>query len=115
MSLTERPIFSQEFVNTTWEKFNEDADFSLEEAVNRFKNISNGAIPTWLWVILAWFASDNIMGYISSPIMFYPFVMIGGAVLCCYQLGLLPILKELWVPVLVHKVNSTLDKIEQVP
>jgi hypothetical protein len=55
------------------------------------------------------------MGYIASPIMFYPMVMIGGALLCCHQLGLTPILKEMWVPVVVTKVNQTLDKIEQVP
>ena len=115
MSLTQRSIFSQDFVNTTQEKFNEDAECSLEEAINRFKNISNASIPTWLWVVLAWFASDNIMGYISSPFMFYPMIMVGGCLLCVYQLGLLPILKELWVPVVIAKVNMTLDKIEQVP
>ena len=40
MSLTKRSTFSQDFINRVQEKFNEDADFSHEEAINRFKNIN---------------------------------------------------------------------------
>jgi len=51
-----------------------------------------------MWVLLAWFASDNIAGYLSSPIFFYPFVLLIGAAMIAHQLGVLKILIEIGLP-----------------
>lgn len=73
--LTEQEISS---VNT---KFLEDIDFTFEEALARHRNIVMQDIPMWMYVLLAWFASDNILGWLSSPLLFYPLVIIGSLLL----------------------------------
>ena len=55
-------------------------------------------MPTWLYIALIWFASDNIMGYLQSPILFYPLVLIAGCLITVYQLGLMPILLDVGMP-----------------
>ena len=57
-------------------------------------------MPLWLWILLIWFASDNIAGYLASPIFFYPLVIIAGVVVVLYQLGILMKLIELYTPML---------------
>ena len=64
----------------------------------------------WLYVLLAWFASDNIMGYLASPILFYPLVLLGSIAFACWQLGLFPLLGPLVIPVVRSKVNGVLQK-----
>jgi hypothetical protein len=39
------------------------------------------SVPIWMWVLLAWFASDNVMSWLSSPILFYPLILIASALL----------------------------------
>ena len=57
-------------------------------------------MPIWLWILLVWFASDNIAGYLASPIFFYPLVIIAGVVVTLYQLGILMKLIDLYLPLL---------------
>lgn len=59
-------------------KFLEEADMALAEAIRAHKNIQSSEVPIWLWVALAWFASDNVAGYLMSPIIFYPFILLCG-------------------------------------
>jgi hypothetical protein len=56
------------------------------------KNIQDTSVPTWLWIVLAWFASDNIAGYLTSPILFYPLVIVAGIAVILHQLGILKLL-----------------------
>ncbi len=58
------------------------------------------SVPYWMYVLLAWFASDNIMGWLSSPILFYPLVLIGSLLLVAWQMGLMPILIGAGLPVI---------------
>lgn len=51
-----------------------------------------------MYAVLLFFAYDNIMGYIASPILFYPLVLIGSVLFAAYQLELLPVLMEHGVP-----------------
>ena len=62
-----------------------------------------------MYVLLVWFASDNVMGWLSSPILFYPIMMIATALGVCYQLGLMPILQDIWLPVFTAKANKLLE------
>ena len=63
-----------------------------------------------MYAILLWFASDNIMGYVASPILFYPLVLIGSILFVVWQLELLPILIEQGVPEATRRVNRLLAK-----
>lgn len=58
------------------QKFSRDADMMYEEALLKHRNIAQGGVPVYIWVAMAWFASDNILGWFSSPILFYPLTLI---------------------------------------
>ena len=49
---------------------------------------------------MIWFASDNIAGYLASPIFFYPLVIIAGVVVVLYQLGILEKVIALYTPMI---------------
>lgn len=110
MSISNNRILSEEEVARVREKFYEDIDFVYEEAIARHRNVSNNNVPTWLWVVLIWFASDNIIGWFSSPILFYPLVLIIGVLFMAFQLGLMPILMDIGLPVVRTNVNTILAK-----
>lgn len=78
MSTVHLKILSEEEVGRVRNKFYEDIDYLREEAIQRHRSSSTGDIPFWFWVLLAWFASDNIMGWIASPILFYPLLLISA-------------------------------------
>lgn len=65
-------VISEETMNQVRQKFLSDAEFVYEEALLKHRNIGTGGIPVYIWVALAWFASDNILGWFASPILFYP-------------------------------------------
>ena len=79
-------------------KFEEETEFAYEEALRAHKNIQDTNIPVWIWVLLAWFASDNIAGYLTSPIFFYPLVLLAGLAVILHQLGILKLLIEMGLP-----------------
>jgi hypothetical protein len=58
----------------------------------------------YLWALLAFFAFDNVMSWLSSPIFFYPLVFIGGIIMMLYSMGMGPIL----VPVARQSINLIL-------
>lgn len=71
-------IISEEEITNVRNKFYEDIEFAFEEAIARHRSSSTGDVPFWLWVLLAWFASDNIMNWIASPILFYPLLLLAS-------------------------------------
>lgn len=71
-------VITEEEVTKVRDKFYEDIDFAYEEAIARHRSSSTGDVPWWIWVLMAWFASDNIMGWIQSPIIFYPMLMLSA-------------------------------------
>ena len=61
-------------------------------------------VPWWLWAVLAFFAADNLMSWLSSPLIFYPAMLVLGAFVIVHSLGLtyivLPLVKQtLWFTV----------------
>lgn len=58
------------------------------------------SIPYWMYALLAWFASDNIMGWLSSPILFYPLILIGSLLLVAWQMGLMPVILGAGLPII---------------
>ena len=85
-------------MNKVRAKFEEETEFAYEEALRAHKNIQDTNIPVWIWVLLAWFASDNIAGYLTSPIFFYPLVLLAGLAVILHQLGILKLLIEMGLP-----------------
>ena len=63
-------------------------------------------VPYWLWFILAFFAFDNVMGWLSSPILFYPLILISGIIMMLYSMGMGPIM----IPVARQSVNLALRR-----
>jgi hypothetical protein len=91
-------------------KFYEDIETSLEEAFTRHRSNTSSDIPWWMWILLAWFASDNIMNWLASPIFFYPLIMIGCLCLVLQSMGILGLMLGLMKPFIKGSVNSFLDK-----
>jgi hypothetical protein len=50
------------------------------------------------------------MGWLQSPILFYPLVLIGSILVTAWQLGLMPILMSVGMPVIRTTVNGALSK-----
>ena len=63
-----------------------------------------------MWVLLAFFASDNIMGYLASPILFYPLILIAAFAVVAQQMGILEILLNIGYPMVKQQVNGILAK-----
>lgn len=110
MSLSSSRILSEEDLSKVESKFAEDVEFVFEEAIRAHKNTAQESVPFWLWLALAWFASDNIMGWIASPIFFYPLVLIAGVCVILHQLGILELLVGMGMPVVRQNVNNILAK-----
>ena len=61
-----------------------------------------------MYVLLAWFASDNIMSWLSSPILFYPLILVFALLVAAWNLGLMPIILNRLIPLAKLQVNSIL-------
>lgn len=85
-------------MNRVRDKFQEDIDFVLEEAIRKHHNVQATSIPWWIYLALAFFAADNILSWISSPFIFYPLIMVLGVISILYSMGLggimLPIARQ---------------------
>lgn len=81
-------LLSEQDMNKVRDKFYEDIEFVLEEAIRKHHNIQATSIPWWIYLLLAFFAADNVMGWLSSPLIFYPLMLIIGGVAMLYSMGL---------------------------
>lgn len=109
-TLGNKNVITVEEINRVREKFVSDMDFAFEEAIQKHRGISSSAVPIWLWAVLLYFASDNILGYMASPILFYPMVLIGSIVFCAWQLDVLFLLIEIATPQVRQAINQVLMK-----
>lgn len=89
-------LLSEQEINKVRDKFQEDTDFVLEEAIRKHHNIQATTIPWWIYLLLAFFAADNVIGWLSSPLIFYPIVLILGGVSLLYSMGLGPVIGPLF-------------------
>ena len=84
-------ITEQELINYL-DHYEKEADQLLQEALNTHRNFIKPGIPYIVWIILAFFAYDDILVYIQSPILFYPLLFIGIIFLLLIALvGLRPV------------------------
>ena len=110
MSVANKNVIPDSEIQKVKEQFLQDIDFAYEEALARHKNIQSSSVPTWLWIALAWFASDNIYGYLASPLLYYPLLMIGFLLMGIYNLGLMPIVMDHGAPLAKQHINEILAK-----
>ena len=61
-----------------------------------------------MWIALAWFASDNIAGYLISPIVFYPVILMLGIAAILHSLGILGLLINVGLPAAKARANQLL-------
>ncbi len=54
------------------DKFEEDCEHALEEAIRMHHNVFNNGIPIYFWVLFIFFAYDDIFRWLASPMLFYP-------------------------------------------
>ena len=77
-TLSALKILPEQDITRVRNKFLDDIEFIYEEAIARHRNIATTKIPILMWIALVWFASDNIFGYLQSPILFYTLVLLSG-------------------------------------
>ena len=81
-------LLTEEDLNRVKDKFQEDIDFVLEEAIRKHHNVQSTTIPWWIYLVLAFFAADNVLSWLASPFIFYPLVMVLGVISIMYSMGL---------------------------
>ena len=97
-------LLSEGEINKVKDKFKEDCQNMLEDALRKHHNISTGATPVWLYVILVYFAYDDIFRMMANPILFYPLMFTASILAMLYSMGLGPIM----VPVARTSINMGL-------
>ena len=85
-------LLSESDINKVKDKFYEDAQNVLDEAMRKHHNISTGGNSMWLYVILVYFAYDDIFRMLANPIFFYPIMFIISLVGMMYSMGLAPVI-----------------------
>jgi len=67
--------------------------------MNKHRNISVGGTPMWMYVALAYFAYDDILRMMMSPILFYPIIFILSIIMFIYSSGMGDYIGPMVVPV----------------
>ena len=90
-------LLTEADMNKVQDQFNRECEDQLEDAIRKHNGLVATSIPIYFWVLLFWFASDNIFGWFSSPILFYPMMAILISVLAVIFSGqqdlVLPLVK----------------------
>jgi len=104
-------LLTEEDLNRVKDKFFEDTDCVLEDAIRKHHNVQSTTVPWWIYGLLAFFAADNIFSWLSHPILFYPIIMFGGLISILFSMGLGPVLKPIFRQVanlLLSRVGVTM-------
>lgn len=82
------------------DRFDQDTENALDEA-KRKQNPGDGSVPMWFYVILFYFAYDDIFRMIMNPLLFYPLLLVFSLVGTLYSMGLGPVM----LPLVQQTVN----------
>jgi hypothetical protein len=94
-------LLSESDINRVKDKFKEDINNILEETLRKHQNIATGGTPMWLYIVLVYFAYDDIFRMLANPILFYPLVFMISIIMMLYSMGLSPIM----LPIAKQSVN----------
>ena len=100
-------LLSETDLNKVKDRFNEDAHKELEDALRKHHNLGTGATPLWLYVILVYFAYDDIFRMLANPLLFYPLIFVFSIVAMLYSMGLGPVM----IPVAKTSLNMGLRQV----
>ena len=100
-------LLSEQDLNKVKDTFANDIENELEEA-KRKQTPGDGQIPMWFYVILFYFAYDDILRMVMNPILFYPLLLIFSIVGMLYSMGLGPVM----VPMIQSTVNMWLRQLK---
>ena len=78
MAISSIRVLTEDEIGRVKVKLYEEMESGYVEAIRAHKNVQETSIPFVFWVAFAWFASDNVIGWLASPILFYPLVLIAG-------------------------------------
>lgn len=76
----------------------------LEEALRKHHNLGSGSTPMFMYILLAYFAYDDILRMMWNPFIFTPLVFVISAVGILYTMGMGPIM----VPMIKQEANKLL-------
>lgn len=71
------------------DKFEQDCEHALEEAIRLHHNVYSTGVPIYFWALFIFFAYDDIFKWLASPILFYPLVFLATIAALMQSLGLL--------------------------
>lgn len=75
-------------------QFQDETENEYQSALNKKKGLDLKSIPKWFWFILLFFAYDNLLVWFSTPIIFYPLLLIGIIVALLYAAGYGSVIKN---------------------
>jgi hypothetical protein len=82
-------LLTHEDITRIKDKFADDCNHALEEAMRLHHNIYGGSIPIYFWAIFLFFAYDDIFRWLSSPVFFYPLLFVATGAGLLQSLGIL--------------------------
>lgn len=97
-------LLSETEINKVRDRFNEDTQNLLEDAMRKHNNLGSGGAPLWLYCLLVYFAYDDIFRMLMNPLLFYPTMLAVSIAGLLYSMGLGPMM----VPAVTQSVNMGL-------
>jgi hypothetical protein len=82
-------LLSPDDITHIKDKFEQDCEHAFEEAIRLHHNVYSTGIPLPFWAMFVFFAYDDILKWLASPILFYPLVFCGLVAALMQSLGLL--------------------------
>lgn len=101
-SSTSNRLMSEEQINLAKDRFLDDSQRALEDAIRMHSNIGGEGIPIWFWGVFAFFAYDDVFRMLLSPFLFYPTMLVVSVAALLYSMGLGP----LFIPMAKSQVNK---------
>lgn len=97
-SLIYDKLLTEVEMNKVKDRFLDDVQAALDEALRKHHNLGTGGTPLWIYVLLAYFAYDDIFRMMWNPFIFTPLVFILSAVGLMYSMGMGPYLADQALP-----------------
>ena len=104
-------ILDDQQVQRSKDRFNDEANLALEDAIRSHYNFGQGGIPFYFWFVFLFFAYDDVWEWMQSPILFYPIFIISLLIALLYAMGFGPVLNNALFPMIRMTVNQSLRKV----
>jgi len=97
-------LLSEQEINKVKDRFKDDAEEALDEAVKKHHNMASGGTPTWLYVLILYFAYDDVWRMVWNPLIFTPLILVISVFGLIFASGLGPVV----FPQIKQEVNKYL-------